>query len=187
MTRQDINLYFDLFFVLNNVFLFFDTIEENIRMGNDQASFEQVEDAARAAQIHDFIVKLPKGYQTLIGEGGTYLSGGEQQRVALARVVLKDSPIVILDEATAYSDPENEALIQKALSVVLKDKTVIVIAHRLYTIRDVDQILVVNKGSIEEMGNHRELVERNGLYTKLWNIHTQARGWSLNVEEEGNQ
>ena len=170
--------------VFQDVFLFFDTIEENIRMGNTKASFEEVVSAAKASQIHDFIETLPAGYKTLIGEGGTYLSGGEQQRIALARIILKDSPIIVLDEATAYADPENEARIQDALSVVLKDKTVIVIAHRLYTITDADQILVVNEGRIEEVGTHRELLEKKGLYSSLWNIHTKARDWNIDTDKE---
>jgi ATP-binding cassette subfamily B protein len=170
--------------VFQDVFLFFDTIEENIRMGNKKAPFEEVVSAAKAAQIHDFIETLPEGYKTLIGEGGTYLSGGEQQRIALARIILKDSPIIVLDEATAYADPENEARIQDALSVILKDKTVIVIAHRLYTITDADQILVVNEGQIEEAGAHRELLEKNGLYGFLWDIHTKARDWNIDTDKE---
>lgn len=170
--------------VFQDVFLFFDTIEENIRMGNTKASFEEVVSAAKASQIHDFIETLPAGYKTLIGEGGTYLSGGEQQRISLARIILKDSPIIVLDEATAYADPENEGRIQDALSVVLKDKTVIVIAHRLYTITDADQILVVNEGRIEEVGTHRELLEKKGLYSSLWNIHTKARDWNIDTDKE---
>lgn len=169
--------------VFQDVFLFFDTIEENIRMGNKKASFEDVVSAAKAAQIHDFIETFPAGYKTLIGEGGTYLSGGEQQRISLARIILKDSPIIVLDEATAYADPENEAHIQDALSVVLKDKTVIVIAHRLYTITDADQILVVNEGRIEEAGTHRELLEKEGLYGFLWDIHTKARDWNIETDK----
>ena len=170
--------------VFQDVFLFFDTIEENIRMGNKEAPFKEVVSAAKAAQIHDFIETLPAGYKTLIGEGGTYLSGGEQQRIALARIILKDSPIIVLDEATAYADPENEAHIQEALSVVLKDKTVIVIAHRLYTITDADRILVVNEGRIEEAGTHPELLGINGLYSHLWNIHTKARDWNIDTDKE---
>lgn len=168
--------------VFQDVFLFFDTIEENIRMGNENVSFVQVVAAAKAAQIHDFIETLPQGYKTLIGEGGTYLSGGEQQRISLARVILKDSPIVVLDEATAYADPENEAHIQKALSVILKNKTVIVIAHRLYTITDVDQILVINEGVVEEAGTHSALLDKRGQYRRMWDIHTEARDWNLGTD-----
>ena len=170
--------------VFQDVFLFFDTIEENIRMGNYHADFAEVQAAAEAAQIHNFILTLPQGYQTLIGEGGVYLSGGEQQRVALARVVLKNAPIVILDEATAYADPENESKIQKALSVVLENKTVIVIAHRLYTITEADQILVVNEGRIEERGTHEELLGKQRLYRRMWDVHAKARKWNLDQERE---
>jgi ATP-binding cassette subfamily B protein len=148
-------------------------------MGNKDASFEDVQNAAKAARIHDFIEGLPDGYRTLIGEGGTYLSGGEQQRVALARVILKDAPIIVLDEATAYADPENESRIQEALSVILKDKTAIIIAHRLFTITGADQILVINEGRIEERGKHDELLAEGGLYKRLWDIHVAARGWDL--------
>ncbi|MBN2049109.1 MAG: ABC transporter ATP-binding protein [Spirochaetales bacterium] len=169
--------------VFQDVFLFFDTIEANIRMGNSACGFEEVQAAAKAAQIHDFIESLPQGYKTMIGEGGTYLSGGEQQRIALARAVLKDSPIVLLDEATAYSDPENEIRIQEALSRVLMNKTVIVIAHRLYTIRDVDQVLVIHRGRIEESGTHARLLEKGGLYKKMWEIHARARNWDLGKEK----
>jgi ATP-binding cassette subfamily B protein len=168
--------------VFQDVFLFFDTIEENIRMGNESASFEQVVAAARAAQIHDFIESLPEGYRTKIGEGGVHLSGGEQQRVALARTILKDSPVIILDEATAYADPENEAHIQEALSVALKGKTVVIIAHRLYTITDVDQILVVDGGRIAERGSHEELLRSGGMYKKLWDAHVEARDWRMDKE-----
>ncbi|MCG8570785.1 MAG: ABC transporter ATP-binding protein/permease [Spirochaetes bacterium] len=168
--------------VFQESFLFFDTIEENIRMGNDQASFDEVKQAAQAAQIHDFIQTLPQGYQTLIGEGGTYLSGGEQQRITIARAILKDAPIILLDEATAYADPENEAKIQRALAQVLKNKTVVIIAHRLYTITDVDQILVINAGKIEERGTHQDLLKKNGLYTRLWKIHAAARNWDIGKE-----
>ncbi len=170
--------------VFQDVFLFFDTIEENIRMGNDTAAFDDVMAAAKAAQIHDFIMTLPEGYKTLIGEGGVHLSGGEQQRISIARAILKDSPVVVLDEATAYADPENEAKIQMALSGVLKNKTVVVIAHRLYTITDVDQILVVNEGEIEERGTHKELLDKSGLYRNMWDIHVKARNWELAAEKE---
>ncbi len=173
--------------VFQDVFLFFDTIEENIRMGNNEASLEEVMAAAKAAQIHDFIENLPQGYKTLIGEGGTYLSGGEQQRIAIARTILKDAPIILLDEATAYADPENEAKIQKALSEILGDKTLVIIAHRLYTITDVDQIVVVDQGTIAERGTHSELLNKENLYAKLWGIHANARNWDLEPKKENVQ
>ena len=170
--------------VFQDVSLFFDTIEANIRMGNDSAPFDAVVSAARAARIHDFIETLPQGYATLIGEGGTYLSGGEQQRISIARAILKDAPIVVLDEATAYADPENEARIQEALSVVLQGKTVVIIAHRLYTITDVDQILVIDGGRVVESGTHQALLNRTegGLYRRMWEVHAAARNWNIDIE-----
>ena len=170
--------------VFQDVFLFFDTIEENIRMGNQSATLDEVIEAAKAAQVDELIKSLPDGYQTLIGEGGTYLSGGEAQRISLARAILKDAPIVVLDEATAYADPENESKIQQALSHVLKDKTVVIIAHRLYTITAVDQILVVDRGEIKERGTHTDLLEKKGIYHGMWKIHTQARDWNMDIVEE---
>ena len=169
-------------FVFQDGFMFFDTIEENIRMGKKNAKKQDVLDAAKAAQCHEFIEKLPNGYDTLIGEGGTYLSGGEQQRVALARVILKNSPIVVLDEATAYADPENEGKILASFAELTKGKTVIVIAHRLSTITNADRILVIDKGTIVEQGKHNELVSNNGLYKKMWDIYTQSRSWTINVK-----
>ncbi len=139
-------------FVFQDNMLFFDTIEENIRMGNKTATFEEVARAACAAQCHEFIESLPNGYQTLVGEGGIYLSGGEAQRIALARAILKDSPIILLDEATAFADPENEGKILAAFSHLIKGKTVLVIAHRLSTITNADRILYVDKGVIAEQG-----------------------------------
>ena len=169
-------------FVFQDGFMFFDTIEENIRMGNKNAKKQDVLHAAKAAQCHEFIEKLPNGYDTLIGEGGTYLSGGEQQRVALARMILKNSPIVVLDEATAYADPENEGKILASFAELTKGKTVIVIAHRLSTITNAERILVIDKGTIVEQGNHNKLVSNNGLYKKMWDIYTQSRSWTINVK-----
>lgn len=170
-------------FVFQDVFMFSDTVYENIRMGNDKVSKQDVIKAAKAAQCHDLIMDLQNGYDTIIGEGGTYLSGGEQQRIALARAILKDAPIIILDEATAYADPENETKIQMAFSKMIKNKTVIVIAHRLSTITDADQILVVNNGQIMEKGKHVELLNKNGLYKKMWDAHTSAGKWALNTDD----
>jgi len=171
-------------FVFQDNLLFFDTIEENIRMGNTTATFEKVVAAAKAAQCHGFIDSLENGYQTLVGEGGTYLSGGEQQRIALARAILKDAPIVVLDEATAYADPENEGKILAAFSRLIKGKTVLVIAHRLSTITNADQILVVDAGIIAEQGRHAELVAQNGIYSRMWRTYTQSREWVLTSRKE---
>jgi ATP-binding cassette subfamily B protein IrtA len=169
-------------FVFQDVHLFYDTIEENIRMGNVGATRAQVIEAAKAACCHEFIENLPQGYHTKIGEGGTYLSGGEAQRVAIARAILKESPILVLDEATAFADPENETKIQKGLSALVKGKTVIIIAHRLSTIREADQILVIDQGRIVESGRHDELVKRRGLYIRMWEAHTNAGAWSLSKD-----
>jgi len=166
-------------FVFQDNMLFFDSLEENIRMGNKTASFEQVQAAAKAAQCHEFIEKLPAGYKTLVGEGGTYLSGGEQQRIALARAILKNAPIVLLDEATAYADPENEGKILESFSHLIKGKTVMVIAHRLSTITGADQILVVDKGEIAERGKHDELLAKSGIYKQMWDAYSQSREWTI--------
>ena len=166
-------------FVFQDGFLFFDTIEENIRMGNSAATMDEVIAAAKAARCHEFIERLPSGYKTLVGEGGTYLSGGEQQRVGIARAILKGSPIVVLDEATAYADPENEGRILEGLARLIRNKTVLIIAHRLSTITQADQILVVDEGQIVERGAHPELVAAQGLYRSMWDTYSQARYWTL--------
>jgi len=166
-------------FVFQDGFLFFDTIDENIRMGNSKATKEDVINAAKAAQCHDFIEELSNGYDTLVGEGGTYLSGGEVQRISIARVILKNAPIVVMDEATAYADPENEGKILQGLSKLIENKTVIIIAHRLSTITNADQILVIDKGKIIEQGTHHTLVENKGLYAKMWETYSQARNWKI--------
>lgn len=166
-------------FVFQDNMLFFDTIEENIRMGNKKATHEQVVNAAKAAQCHEFIEKLEHGYGTLVGEGGTYLSGGEQQRIALARAILKDAPVVLLDEATAYADPENEGKILESFSHLIKGKTVLVIAHRLSTITNADQILLINNGEIEEQGKHEELLALDKHYARMWNTYSQSREWRI--------
>lgn len=167
-------------FVFQDTFLFFDTIEENIRMGNSAASKEDVVAAAKAAQCHEFIERLPQGYRTMVGEGGTYLSGGEQQRIAIARAILKNAPIVILDEATAYTDPENEGKILEGLSRLIEGKTVLIIAHRLSTIKTADKILVVNDGRIAETGTHEKLNAKRGLYNSMWETYSRAREWKIN-------
>lgn len=166
-------------FVFQDGFLFFDTIEENIRMGNAAASKADVIRAAQAAQCHEFIEKLPHGYATLVGEGGTYLSGGEQQRIGIARAILKDTPIVVLDEATAYADPENEGKILQGFATLLKDKTVLVIAHRLSTVTNADQILVIDRGKVAQRGRHADLIKAGGLYKNMWETYSRAREWTI--------
>ena len=166
-------------FVFQDNMLFFDTIEENIRMGNKTAIFEEVARAACAAQCHEFIESLPNGYQTLVGEGGIYLSGGEAQRIALARAILKDSPIILLDEATAFADPENEGKILAAFSHLIKGKTVLVIAHRLSTITNADRILYVDKGVIAEQGTHEQLLALKGEYARMWETYNRAKRWTI--------
>lgn len=165
--------------VFQNVYLFHDTIENNIKFGCPDATQEQVVEAAKKACCHDFISALPQGYDTVIGEGGSTLSGGEKQRISIARAMLKDAPIILLDEATASVDPENEVHLQQAISALVKNKTLIVIAHRLSTIRDADQILVVDNGKIVEKGVHAELIQQKGIYQKFWNIRQKARNWKL--------
>ena len=165
--------------VFQNVYLFHDTIENNIKFGCPDATHEQVVEAAKKACCHDFISALPQGYDTVIGEGGSTLSGGEKQRISIARAMLKDAPIILLDEATASVDPENEVHLQQAISALVKNKTLIVIAHRLSTIRDADQILVVKNGKIVEKGVHAELIQQKGIYQKFWNIRQKARNWKL--------
>ncbi|MBW4677715.1 MAG: ABC transporter ATP-binding protein/permease [Desmonostoc geniculatum HA4340-LM1] len=170
--------------VFQNVYLFNDTILNNIKFGNPNATLEEVITSAKAAQCHDFIEKLPKGYDTVIGDGGASLSGGEKQRISIARAILKDAPIVLLDEATASVDPENELLLQKAINLLVESKTLIIIAHRLSTITSSDQILVINDGKIAEQGKHEELIKNgNGLYSKLWNYQQRARSWKLSMGE----
>ena len=165
--------------VFQKVYLFHDTIENNIRFGNLCATQEEIITAAKKARCHDFIMALPNGYQTVIGEGGSTLSGGEKQRISIARAILKNANIVILDEATASIDPENEHLIQQAISELTIGKTVIVIAHRLATIEHADQILVVDRGKIVQKGTHNQLVRQEGIYKKFINIREQAEGWNI--------
>ena len=173
-------------FVFQDNMLFFDTIEENIRMGNKRATFQQVQQAAKAAQCHEFIEKLENGYQTRVGEGGTYLSGGEAQRVALARAILKDAPIVLLDEATAYADPENEGKILDSFARLIEGRTVLVIAHRLNTITNADQILYIDNGAIEERGTHAELLAKGGSYARMWDTFLQSRNWVIGQNQTKN-
>ena len=165
--------------VFQNVYLFRDTIRNNMKFGNPNASEEEIIAAAKAACCHDFIMTLPEGYDTMIGEGGSTLSGGEKQRISIARAILKNAPIVILDEATASIDPENEHLIQQAISKLTRGKTVIVIAHRLATIENADQILVVEHGKIVQKGTHNQLIQQKGIYRSFINIRERAEGWSI--------
>lgn len=167
-------------FVFQDIFLFKQSILDNIRMGNRNATEERVIAAAKAAQCHEFISKLPEGYHTVVGTKGVHLSGGERQRIAIARAIIKDSPIIVLDEATAFSDPENEYLIQKAFEKLMQNKTVIIIAHRLSTIRNADKIIVMEKGQIVESGKHDDLVAAGGRYFQMWNHYTEAINWKLN-------
>ena len=161
--------------VFQKVYLFHDTIENNIRFGNPSATQEEIIEAAKKARCHDFIMALPDGYETVIGEGGSTLSGGEKQRISIARAILKNANIVILDEATASIDPENEHLIQQAISELTIGKTVIVIAHRLATIEHADQILVVDKGQVVQKGTHQQLVQQEGLYRRFITIREIGR------------
>ena len=165
--------------VFQNVYLFRDTIKNNIKFGSPDATDEQIVAAAKAARCHDFIMALPDGYDTVIGEGGSSLSGGEKQRISIARAMLKDAPIVILDEATASIDPENEHLIQEAISALTHGKTIITIAHRLATIENADQILVIDGGTVAQRGTHRELLQQEGTYKKFIQIREQAEGWRI--------
>lgn len=165
--------------IFQDVYLFHDTIFNNIKVGKADATRKEVIAAAKAAQCHEFISKLPNGYETVVGEGGSTLSGGEKQRVSIARAILKDAPIILLDEATASLDPENEALIQEAINKLVKSKTLIIIAHRLSTIANANQILVLNKSYIVERGKHSELLEAGGLYKRLWTEQARARGWKF--------
>ena len=165
--------------VFQNVYLFHDTIRANILFGKPDATEEEMIKAAKKARCHDFIMALPDGYDTVVGEGGGTLSGGEKQRISIARAILKNAPIIILDEATASIDPENEHLIQQAISELTRGKTIITIAHRLATIQNADQILVVADGRIAEHGTHAELVQQDGLYRRFTAIREQAEGWRI--------
>lgn len=166
-------------FVYQDTFLFKMSISENIRLGRKDASDDDVINAAKLAQCHDFIMNLPDGYDTVVGTSGIHLSGGERQRIAIARAILKDSPVIILDEATAFSDPENEYLIKKSFENLTKNKTVIMIAHRLSTVRDADQILVMHNGELSEYGTHEELMNKNGRYSRLWDSYVKTLDWKV--------
>jgi len=165
--------------VFQDVYLFQETIRNNIRYGREDATQQEIEAAAKAANCHDFIMKLPNGYDTMVGEGGSTLSGGEKQRISIARAILKDAPVLLLDEATSSLDPENEVEVQEAIENLVQDRTVIMIAHKLKTIAGADQIIVLNEGKVVESGRHEELLSKDGLYTKLWNIQSKTTGWQI--------
>jgi ATP-binding cassette subfamily B protein IrtB len=166
-------------FVFQDVILFNDTVYNNILIGNREATKEQVFAASKAACCNEFIENLHDGYNTVLGENGSTLSGGERQRISIARALLKDAPIVLLDEATASLDPENESFIQKAISKLIEGKTVIVIAHRLRTIAGADKIIVLDKGKLVEEGSHDDLIDKNGMYCKLYTIQQESLNWSV--------
>ncbi len=170
--------------VFQDVYLFNDTIYRNIAYGSKNSNKEKVIEAAKTAQCHDFISELPNGYDTMVSEGGATLSGGEKQRISIARAILKDAPIILLDEATASVDPENEYLIQSAINALVESKTLIIIAHRLSTIIAADQVIVLNEhGQMEEIGRHEELLENKGLYARLWQSRVQAKKWHLGANK----
>ena len=166
-------------FVFQNTRLFKTSLLDNLRYGNEGATIEQINRAVDLSQSREIVNRLPKGLDTVIGADGTYLSGGEQQRLVLARAILKDAPIVVLDEATAFADPENEHLIRRALANLTKGKTVLMIAHRLTTVQDADRIVVLNNGEIAEQGTHEELIGRQGRYYRMWNEYQRAIAWRL--------
>lgn len=165
--------------VFQRVYLFHDSILNNIKFGNPDATMEEVVQAAKAARCHDFISKLPQGYDTVVDEGGASLSGGEKQRISIARAILKDAPIIILDEATSSVDPDNEYFIQQAINALVRGKTLIVIAHRLHTIKHADQIIVMEEGKVAEVGKHETLLAQNGIYKTLWDKRNMARSWKM--------
>jgi ATP-binding cassette subfamily B protein len=165
--------------VFQDVYLFNDTVLNNIRVGKLEATEAEIVAAAKAARCHDFVSKLPEGYETMVGEGGSTLSGGEKQRISIARAMLKDAPIVLLDEATASLDPENELYIQQAIDSLLQEKTVIVIAHRLNTVVHADKIVVLDEGRIVEQGTHDELMSAGGLYRRMWDEQQKVRHWKF--------
>ncbi|MFT3983701.1 MAG: ABC transporter ATP-binding protein [Lachnospiraceae bacterium] len=171
-------------FVFQDVYLFGRNIRENIRMGRPEASDEEVIQAAKAAMCDDFISRLPNGYDTMFGEAGIHLSGGEAQRISIARAIIKNAPVLVLDEATAFADPENEQLIQTALSKLMVGKTVIMIAHRLGTVRDMDNILVMDNGRLSESGTHEVLIQKGGVYARMWERYVQTLSWNITSGKE---
>jgi ATP-binding cassette, subfamily B, bacterial IrtA/YbtP len=172
-------------FVFQDTFLFDDTIEANLRLARPDADAAELERACRAARAHEFITALPEGYATRVGEHGARLSGGQRQRLAIARTLLKGTDIVVLDEATAFADPENEVALQEAINALVADRTVIMIAHRLSTIAGADQILVVDGGRIRERGRHDELVAAGGLYARMWQAFEESEHIALGEAVRG--
>lgn len=166
-------------FVFQRVYLFEDTISNNIRFGEPDAPMEKVIEAAKKARCHDFIMQLPDKYDTVIGEGGVSLSGGEKQRISIARAILKDSPVIILDEATANVDPENEAELTEAINALTREKTIIMIAHRLKTVRKADNIFVIDGGRIAQQGTHDELMQQDGIYKTFIEGRKEAASWKI--------
>lgn len=166
-------------FVFQNVYLFHDTVANNIRFGQPDAPMEAVVDAAKKACCHDFIMALPEGDETVIGENGASLSGGEKQRISIARAIMKDAPVIILDEATANVDPENEKELMEAIDALTREKTILMIAHRLKTVRNADQIFVIDKGHIAQHGTHEELFQVDGIYRRFVDSRIQAIGWRI--------
>ena len=166
-------------FVFQSVYLFHDTIANNIRFGQPDASTDMVIDAAKRACCHDFISELPDGYDTVLGEAGASLSGGQKQRISIARAIMKDAPIIILDEATANVDPENERELMLAIKELTKEKTILMIAHRLKTVRNADRIYVIDKGRIAQQGTHEELMKAGGIYRDFVSARSEAIGWKL--------
>ncbi len=168
-------------FVSQDNYLFDMTVRENIRLGRQGATDAEVEEAAKRCGCHDFIMSLENGYDTVVGTGGGHLSGGERQRISIARAMLKNADVIILDEATAYTDPENEAIIQRSVAKLVSGKTLIVIAHRLSTVMNADNIFVISGGNIAEQGTHGQLLEKQGLYSKMWAAHISAKDGEQDV------
>ena len=165
--------------VFQDVYLFRDTIYNNIKFGNETASKKEIIKAAKMAGAYDFIVKKENGFETMIGEGGSTLSGGERQRISIARAILKDAPIILLDEATASLDPDNEVAVQAAISNLIKNKTVIVVAHKLKNVVGANKIVVLDKGKVVEQGKHEELLSLGGIYKSLWDYQEKSKHWQI--------
>ena len=165
--------------VFQNVYLFYYTIKNNIKLGKPDATDEEIYQSCKKACCYDFIMALPEKFDTVVGEGGSTLSGGEKQRISIARAILKDAPIVILDEATSSVDPENEADLLKAINALKKDKTIISIAHRMATVKNADNIIVMDSGKIVQKGTHDELIKQEGIYRNFLNIREKSSGWQL--------